>query len=245
MSLLTHYKPNALKLIVDVSSYWEQRNANNYTAALHDALEDLYEYTPCGCDTHCECKAHGCTHHWTLRKELTFHKVFEHFLACYVDAKARRGVREAVLEAKLYDGRARNAVTPSTWVEKNFANLVNGASRSLLCTDWDTLAKQFKFNIYEGRGAARTPAIYKSKWMAFLGLDTYVAYDNGSARLLSKDFGAPRSYTDLMTNLRDALLEHLRTNRISINDFRGYSNWPKAASLAPIGLVLDRLYLTL
>jgi hypothetical protein len=86
--------------------------------------------------------------------------------------------------------------------------------------------------------------------MAFLAMGTYVAYDTTSVSKLKKDYNNPATYHDLMSGIRDDLIDHLVQNKISIVDFCLYDNPNEffktiPRSLKPLGHIIDKLYFTL
>ncbi len=225
------------------SNYWASYNRNGYPEKLENAIQELYEWVDCPCDSNCECKKHNCEVHLVRKSDIPFKKHYEHFLNCYVDQKAHEAIRKERTK-----GRASNALTVTTQIKSNWNNYASAINKkSLICTEWTcepylTISKSFKPGLDN---------IYLSKWMALLAMGTYVAYDTGSVSLLKRDFNNHSDYYSLMYDIRKDLISHLRNNRKSINDFCLYDNPGEfyrsvpAGSRRPIGNIIDKLYLTL
>jgi hypothetical protein len=81
-------------------------------------------------------------------------------------------------------------------------------------------------------------------------LDTFVAYDTASVRLLVREYQG-NTYFDLLSAIRDDLINHLTANSTSILAFREYDNpheyYPTIpiTQYRPLGNIIDKLFLTL
>lgn len=117
---------------------------------------------------------------------------------------------------------------------------------NLLCAEWYN--QEFR-NIAESFNA-NINTIYKAKWLSLLQLDTFVAYDTASVRLLVREYQG-NTYFDLLSAIRDDLINHLTANSTSILAFREYDNpheyYPTIpiTQYRPLGNIIDKLFLTL
>lgn len=244
MSLLSYFDSQQLKSLLRVSNYWASFNRNRYPEKMNDAISELYEWVDCPCDENCECRKHGCKQHLVRKTGVGFERYLHHFLQCYVDGRSQ----EAVLDGRI-KGRASKAVPVidvirSEW-DVVYANLPS--NKSLVCTGWS-------IDPYNGFSKEFKPSgenIYMSKWMTLLSMNTYVAYDTNSVPLLNRDFGKPQTYYDLMASIRSDLIEHLNRDNVSVMDFLHYDNPSEFVpslpvnGLMPLGVIIDKLYLTL
>ena len=241
MGFIGNFEPVVLKSILRVSNYWAAANRNQYPINMTNALEALYDWKTCPCNDQCQCKQYRCTHHYIRKANISFEEAKSHFLSCFVDVK----MRDAVSLGKK-DGRGAKAVEAIEYFKKWWNQLPVLLTTHLLCTEWyddswRTLSQSFEANIN---------TIYKAKWLTLLALDTFVAYDTSSVRLLNREYGGD-TYFDLLSNIRADLSRHLQNNSTSLLSFRLYDNpneffteIPLGHSL-PIGNILDKLFLTL
>jgi len=241
MGFIGNFEPLTLKSILRVSNYWAAANRNRYPINITNALNALYDWLPCPCNAQCQCKQYKCTHHYIRKANFSFEETKSHFLSCFVDVK----MRDAVSSGRK-DGRGAKAVEAIEYFQELWNQLPAPLTTHLLCTEWfddkwGTLARSFEANIN---------TIYKAKWLTLLALDTFVAYDTGSVRLLNREYGGG-TYFDLLSNIRTDLSRHLQDNTISMMSFRLYDNpheffteIPPGHS-RPIGNIVDKLFLTL
>lgn len=240
MPFISAFDPMTLKSILRVSNYWGKANRNQYPVAFSNALVDMYDWVPCPCNDLCVCKQFSCTHHYIRKANISFKIAKEHFLSCYVDEK----IRESVLSGTK-QGRGEKAIEAIAYFQTLWQNL-QPMKTNLLCTDWcsmeyKNIAKSFKANI---------DTIYKAKWLSILELDSFVAYDTASFRLLVREYKS-RTYFDLISSIRNDLINHLSMNFTSILSFRQYDNpqeyFPdiRTDQYRPIGNIIDKLFLTL
>ncbi|MBU4371458.1 MAG: hypothetical protein KKH02_09695 [Proteobacteria bacterium] len=241
MPFIDSFDPTTLKSILRVSNYWAKANRNQYPLAFSKALTDLYDWVPCPCNDQCLCRRQfNCTHHYIRKSNISFGIAESHFLSCYVDEKMREPVSSGTKE-----GRGKNAYEAISLFKAMWGKLPP-LSTNLLCTEWcnkelHALTKSFKADI---------GTIYKAKWLSLLHLDTFVAYDTSSVRLLVREYRGP-TYFDLISAIRTDLIAHLNSNSTSISSFRKYDNphefYPAIPinQLRPIGNIIDKLFLTL
>lgn len=242
MGFISYFDSKTFKSILRVSNYWAMINRNQYPQALTNALSILYDWVPCPCDDQCLCRTQfSCTHHYVRKSHITFDIAKTQFLSCYIDAKIRHSVSLGTKE-----GRAKNAVEATSFFQSKWDELYTPLTTHLLCTNWfnDTwrmIGESFKPDI---------DTIYKAKWMALLALDTFVAYDTASIRLLKREYRG-RNFFDFMSAIRTDLLNHLRSNAITLATFRTYDNpnefYPNVPHNhpRPIGNIIDKIFLTL
>jgi hypothetical protein len=239
MSIIGHFDGSQLRSMLRTSNYWANHNRNAYPVNMQNAMNALYEWVDCDCEASCECKNHGCTKHLVPIKNLPFRTYYNHFLACYVDQKAHDAIRN-----RRESGRGYKAIQA---IEKWSDISLEPNTKSLICTQWSSplykkISKSFE---------PSSDTIYLSKWMALLSMGIYIAFDNGSVALLNRDYRRPKTYYDLLLLIRNDLISHLRTNKISIHDFCLYDNPYEffsaipSKSQRPIGTIIDKLYLTL
>lgn len=241
MAFIGSFDPTTLKSILRISNYWAKANRNQYPLAFSNALNALYDWVPCPCNDQCLCKSQfNCTHHYIRKSNISFDIAKSHFLSCYVDKKSHEAVSSGTKK-----GRGKKAYEAISLFQSMWGKLPP-LSTNLLCTEWhnkelQTLAESFKADI---------GTIYKAKWLSLLALDTFVAYDTGSVRLLVREYRG-RTYFDLVSAIRADLIAHLRSNLISISSFRAYDNphefYPEIPihQLRPLGNIIDKLFLTL
>jgi hypothetical protein len=91
--------------------------------------------------------------------------------------------------------------------------------------------------------------MYCAKWYSILCLDTFIPFDTGSLRLLSRAYPAS-TYYELMSMIRDDLLIHLRTYQVDLPTLRAYDapgeffpNIPSGER--PLSNIVDKAFLTL
>ncbi len=241
MGFIGYFDPIVLKSMLRVSNYWAAVNRNQYPVNMTNALSSLYELIPCPCNDQCHCKQYGCTHHYVRKANISFEEMKSHFLSCFVDMRMQNAVALG-----MKDGRGSKAVEAIDHFKVQWNKLPGPLSTHLLCTEWcdhgwRSLAQSFKATI---------DTIYKAKWLALLAMDTFVAYDTGSVRLLNREYDGG-TYFDLLSGIRDDLSNHLRVNATPIPSFRLYDNpsefFPKIPREhpRPIGNILDKFFLTL
>ena len=242
MGFISYFDSEALKSLLRVSNYWAIANSNKYPQALTDTLSIIYDWVPCPCDDQCQCRTQfDCTHHYVRKSNIPFEIVKTHFLSCYVNAKARDAVTSGIKE-----GRAKNAPEAIYFFQSKWDELSSPLTTHLLCTNWFNdswrlIGESFKPDI---------DTIYKSKWMALLALDTFVAYDTASIRLLTREYQG-RNFFEFMGAIRNDLLSHLRNNSITLTTFRRYDRpnefFPHIPPdhPRPIGNIIDKIFLTL
>jgi hypothetical protein len=247
MSLLNYFDSVQLKSILQSFNYWARYNRNNYLEKIESAITALYKWEDCPCDTSCECKKHDCKKHdckkHLVRKpNVEFEVFYSQFLNCYVDEKKHNAVRKGT------NGRGKNALEATNMIKENWHKYKSPNKTNLICTNWRYVPYG---NTQLSSLKPGTGNIYLSKWMAFLSMGTYVAYDTTSVSKLKKDYKDPATYDILMSRIREDLILHLRKNNISIGDFCLYDNPNEffktipAGSLKPLGYIVDKLYFTL
>ncbi len=238
--IISAFDSMTLKSILRVSNYWGKANRNQYPLAFSKALDDLYDWVPCKCDNHCSCKQFACTHHYIRKPDIPFDLAETHFISCYIDKNKHNEVLRG--EAK---GRCEKAPDAISTFESMYDKLP-ALETHLLCTNWcnkefQEYAKSFKVN---------SSTIYKAKWLSLLQLDTFVAYDTASFRLLLREYRG-LTYYDLMSSIRSDLINHMIKYSISILSFREYDNPQEfhhtipMGQYRPIGNIIDKLFLTL
>lgn len=246
MSILTRFESNQIQAMLRTSNYWSTFNRNDYPVKIQAAVGALYRWIDCPCNDDCDCKTLGCTHHLARDNEVGFDAHYDHFLDCYLDSRTH----ESVFNGRT-SGRGANAVIAteifrSSWDEIQ-EDLRENPSASLLCSAW-----------HSGRLAAIAEGfrpsgdnIYVAKWLSLLSMGIYVAYDNGSVKLLNRDFQNPSTYLALTNSLREDLILHLNANHMTIDAFltidgpgEFYDGIPHP-SRRPLGNILDKLYLVL
>jgi hypothetical protein len=243
MSLISHFPKHSIAEFLRRSNYWAEKNRNAYPVKIYRAVSELYEWIDCPCDADCNCKKYHCKKHLVKKSDVSFDSCNEHFLKCYVDAKAHEGVRKGRLS-----GRGKNAVIATEKIRGDWVNISEVSSKHhLLCSDWchplhESMAKEFR---------PGPDTIYQAKWLSILCFDTFTAYDNASVALFRRDFNKPRSYFEMMKRIRRDIMTHLYNAGGTIQDFRNYDNpsefFPeiRSDSLKPIGNIIDKIYLTL
>lgn len=241
MPFIGSFDPATLKSILRVSNYWAKANRNQYPLAFSNLLNALYDWVPCPCNGQCLCRSEfNCTHHYIRKSNISFDIAKSHFLSCYVDGKMRKHV-----SAGTKKGRGKNACEAISWLQARWDELPP-LSTNLLCTKWYNEvwrkhSESFKADI---------GTIYKAKWLSILALDTFIAFDTVSVRLLVREYQG-HTYFDLVSAIRADLIDHLRSNSISISTFRSYDNphefYPSIPirQFRPIGNIIDKLFLTL
>jgi hypothetical protein len=241
MPFIGSFDSAVLKSILRVSNYWAKANRNQYPLAFSNLLNDLYDWVPCPCDDQCLCKREfNCTHHYIRKPDISFEITKNHFLSCYVDKKMRDRVSSGTKQ-----GRGKNTYEAISWIQAIW-NELPPLSTTLLCTEWYDKGWRKHAEAFE----ADIGTIYKAKWLSILALDTFIAYDTSSVRLLAREYRG-HTYFDLVSAIRTDLIDHLRSNSISISTFRLYDNphefYPgiPISQLRPIGNIIDKLFLTL
>jgi hypothetical protein len=241
MPFIGSFDPTTLKSILRVSNYWAKANRNQYTVAFSNALNALYDLVQCPCDDECLCRRQfNCTHHYIRKSNISFDIAKSHFLSCYVDKKMRQRVSSGTKK-----GRGEKAYEAISLFQSMWGKL-SPLQTTLLCNDWYNkefreLAQSFK---------AKIGTIYKAKWLSLLALDTFVAYDTVSVRLLMREYRG-RTYFDLVSAIRADLIAHLYSNSTSISSFRAYDNphefYPTIPinQPQPLGNIIDKIFLTL
>lgn len=241
MGFIGHFDSDVLKSLLRVSNYWAKINRNNYPINMANTLLLLYEYVPCPCNSDCQCKQLGCTHHYVRKTNITLEDAKLHFLSNFVDVK----MRDAISSGNK-NGRGKKAIDATKDIQAKWTKLPVPLTKHLLCTDWcdkdwKKLALSFKAN---------SDTIYSAKWLAILALDTFMAYDTRSVLLFNRDYRGD-TYFDFLSNIRADLLNHLKVNNASVQSFRLYDNpneyFPSLPPNHPgaIGNILDKLFLIL
>ncbi len=240
MPFISSFDPTTIKSILRVSNYWSKANRNHYPLAFSKVLNDFYYWVPCPCNDHCLCKQFNCTHHYIRKPGVSFEIANAHFLSCYVDEKMRESVSLGTKEGRGKNAHEAISSFKTTW--EKFPPLTT----NLLCTDWYNK----EFRTYAESFKADISTIYKAKWLSLLQLDTFVAYDTGSVRLLVREYRG-HTYFDLVSAIRNDLINHLVKNSISILSFREYDNPHEfyhdipSDQYRPLGNIIDKLFLTL
>jgi hypothetical protein len=241
MAFISSFDPTTLKSILRVSNYWGKANRNKYPLAFSKVLDDLYDWVPCSCDDQCLCRRQfNCTYHYIRKADISFEMAKKYFLSCYVDEKMRESVSAGTKE-----GRGKNAYEAISYFKTRWEKLLP-LKTNLLCTEW--YDQEFR-NIAESFNA-NINTIYKAKWLSLLQLDTFVAYDTASVRLLVSEYQG-NTYFDLLSAIRDDLINYLTANSTSILAFREYDNpheyYPTIpiTQYRPLGNIIDKLFLTL
>lgn len=226
---------------IRVANYLGYLNRNDYPLAFRDMLSQLYSVIECPCDQSCMCKKHGCTEH-LLRNESNPEEIESWYLSCFVDQKTRNTV-----SIRKETKRSKSAIQVLNYMHNNWDELKIPINKSLLCTDWD---KHYLKPHYQY--PAKLDSIYASKLLSLLNYDLFFPFDTGSINLLRKDYNSPSSYGALLESIREDLIKHLKSNHITIDEFRAYDDPQSIYSelrdesvYTPIGHVIDMLYLSL
>lgn len=243
MSLISYFSAETLSEFLRRSNYWAKLNRNQYPIKIYKAISDLYEWVDCPCGNDCECREYGCEKHLVRKTNLNFESCYRHFLECYVDSKAQ----DAVIHRRAA-GRGYRAVEATDDIRERWAEISAISIKThLLCSNWfesqyGTIARDFRPN---------SDTLYNAKWLSLICFDTFSAYDNGSVKLLKRDYKNPKDFLTLMKRIRLDIIAHLQHTGRTLEDFRLYDNpseffdeiprnCPK-----PIGNIIDKLYLTL
>lgn len=242
MALISYFSAGTLSEFLRRSNYWAKLNRNAYPEKIYDAISDLYEWVDCPCGNECECKKYQCTKHLVRKTGIDFDVCYNHFLECYVDSPAHKAVRQGRT-----DGRGKNAPEATQKIRDNWERISAISSKNhLLCSNWceslyESMARSFK---------PSSKTIYRAKWLSILCLDTFIAYDNNSVRLLNRDYDNPPDFLDLMKRIRHDIMTHLGKTGMTLQDFRQYDNPSEFFKIPPdsprpLGDIIDKLYLTL
>ena len=243
MALISYFSSETLSEFLRLSNYWAKHNRNAYPVKIHKAILDLYEWIDCPCDDDCECKNFQCTKHLVRKKDIPFDVYYDQFLNCYVDKKAHDALRQG-----RESGRGHRSIEATDKIRDNWPEISAVSNiKHLICTDWcepiyESLAIDFRPDI---------KTIYHAKWLSLLCFGTFTAYDTSSVTLLKRDFNNPFDYFDLMTGIRQDIINHLRKTGVMLQNFRQYDNPSEffyeipENSPRPIGNIIDKLYLTL
>ncbi len=243
MSILKKFDSAHIASMLRTSNYWAKFNRNQYPVKVEKALSVLYDRIECPCDSKCECKQHGCTHHSVRKPNLSFSTTYDHFLNCYVDEK----LHDAICDGRK-SGRGSKSVPVTKIIEDHWQEIQNvpSSNKNLICTNWACEPLHRLLGEFSPCGET----MYMAKWMSLLAMGTYVAYDRGSVRLLKKDYDKPKTYRELMASIRKSLIDHLVQNNTKIDQFCLFDNPKEFFSIGsstprPIGNIIDKLYLVL
>lgn len=243
MALISYFSAETLSEFFRRSNYWAHLNSNHYPIKIHKAISELYEWINCPCGNDCECRIYGCEKHLVRKIGIDFDSCYHHFLECYVDSRAQ----DAVIQRRVA-GRAFYAVKATDEIREQWAEIsATSINTHLLCSNWveplyENIARGFRAN---------SDTLYRAKWLSLLCFDNFTAYDNGSVRLLKRDFNNPSNFFTLMERIKQDIIAHLRHTGKTVEEFRQYDNPSEffneipSNSPNPIGNIIDKLYVTL
>jgi hypothetical protein len=156
---------------------WESNKASvqgtqEYLVGENRAIHSAYDFTTCRCGDECWCKRNACVGHYRL-KEVAFDEFLATYLTLWIPPKARRNVKDGVLEGAQFNGHERNAIPPLKWLQENWSTVLETVTtydRCGLC-DPTVRLEDHVSNYYEVNN------LYAGKMWSQLFYDSLVPFD--------------------------------------------------------------------
>jgi|GEM_PF-1049025 len=217
--------PEWMRLRIDGSNSGAAENRNLYPIQEQATQMDIWEYVPCTCDEGCTCRKFGCTHHWKLKKEISFEQFRNGFLRMFVSKNHHMAVINAL------EGRGTEKLTTrSIWAYHILKNLKTNwpeissvaaqHNKTLFCDDWlpQSLHTRMSFPV-EGT------SVYLAKQFSALFPDIGVPYDTASrVKMLSHFCLSGVNYIEFLTHVRNEFLNCITRHNLTIPTLRCFDN---------------------
>jgi hypothetical protein len=214
-----------MKEHIDYSNRQAARNRNHYPVQEQATQVDLWEYVPCECDKSCTCRKYGCTHHWILKKGLSFEEFRDGFLRMFVDKNQHQSVINAlnIKGPDTLNSRVIKAFHVLQNIQTSWREIAVRAgthNKTLFCDDWlpASFRDQWSFRV-EGT------SIYLAKQYCVLFPDICVPYDIASRSKMIEHFDfSGADYTEFLTSVREAFLKCMNGHTLTIPALRRLDN---------------------
>lgn len=241
--------------IVAESNNMAMAKKHKYPIFEYNYFSNCLEYLPTSCSEGCFCKNIYNDGVWVTRKSLTFDIFLENFVNLW--AKGGRYIVSNVLEQKFVkSGRSKNAINILIEIQNNWNNwdgngkslpsLINEIRKTYVCDNSfeyiDIIVKRIE-DLCDGDSTG----VYKSKLISQLFPDIAIPFDTNSKKLMIKHGYNPYSYGNGI--LKEEVLEFIRSNKISMREFRGIDDAPNVywknksiSNTTSCSRVIDKLF---
>ncbi len=198
------------------------QNTNKYPIQEQATLVEIWEYVSCECNNSCTCRKFGCTHHWTLKQNLTFRDILPAFLRMFVNKNQHTQIiahmDDTTLASDTLNKRVQKAVPVIQDIRSNWRTLYSEVldhKKTLICDDWyaSFWKKQWNFSLSE--------TIYKAKRFCILLPDIGIPYDSSSRPKIISCLGNDVStYFQMLEGLRGVLIDIMEQERQDLPNLR-------------------------
>jgi hypothetical protein len=215
--------PEWMKKQIDYSNRQAAKNRNHYPVQEQATQMELWEYIPCGCDASCTCKKNGCTHHWKLKKGVSFEEFRDGFFRMFVDRNHHQPIIEA-LTGKGQDGLNTRAIGAfhvlrrirNIWTE--ISGKASEHNKTLFCDSWlpESFRDRWSFPV-EGT------SIYLAKQYCVLFPDICIPYDTASrVKMIEHIDSSGADYAEFLTGFREAFLKCINEHKLTVPALRRF-----------------------
>lgn len=124
MGYICSLSPDEIRRVTRDSNKVSAQGSQEYVAWENRAIHSDYDFITCRCGDECWCKRNSCVGHYRL-KEVTFGQFLATYVTPWIPPKARRNVKDAVLEETPFSGHERNAIKPLKWLQENWSRVLD------------------------------------------------------------------------------------------------------------------------